>query len=162
MERHDRIDRRMNGHDNASMTDLLRRLAQESADLVRHEVNLARLELKETAREMARQSVKLTIGIGLLAVGGLALTAFLILVVGLLLGGAYWAGALIVGAIFAIVGGLMAKSAVNDMKKQELKPEETIETLKEDRQWLRQEARDFEGFKGRDEGMGESGEELRH
>lgn len=147
MEREQRFEpdgmRRLNGQERASMTDLLRQLAQESADLVRNEATLARLEFKETAQEMARQGVKMAIGLGLLVAGALALTACLILVVGLLLGGAYWAGALIVGALFALIGGLMARSAVKDMKKQDLKPDETIQTLKEDKRWIQQEVRDF-------------------
>lgn len=124
-------------------TDLLRELADESASLVRQEVNLARLEMKETAAAFAKDAVRLGIAAGLAVAGGLALTAFLVLVIGNLLNGAYWAGALIVGVVFLLIGGLMAKSAVNDMKKIDVRPEQTIETLGEDKRWLQREARDF-------------------
>lgn len=124
-------------------TDLLRQLADETASLVRQEVNLARLEMKETASAFAKDAVRLGIATGLVAAGALALTACLILVVGNLLNGAYWAGALIVGAVLLLIGGLMARSAVKDMKRIELKPEETIETLGEDKRWLQREAQDF-------------------
>ena len=89
--------------------------------------------------------MKLAIGAGLAAAGGLALTAFLILVIGNILNGAYWAGALIVGVLFLLVGALIARSGINNMKEQSLKPEETIETLREGKQWLQQEARDLRG-----------------
>lgn len=125
------------------ITDLLRELATESASLVRQEVGLARLEMKETATAFAKDAVRLGIAAGLAMAGGLALTAFLILVVGNLLNGAYWAGALIIGALLLLIGGLMARSAVADMKKIDVKPEETIESLGEDRRWLQREARDF-------------------
>lgn len=131
------------GDHRASMGDLLRQLANESGDLMRQEVNLAKLEMKETASQMAQDGVKLGVALGLAAVGGLALTAFLILVIGNLLDGAYWAGALIVGALFLLIGGLLARNAINDLKKQDLKPEETIETLREDKRWLQDEASDF-------------------
>lgn len=127
----------------ASITDLLRQLASESGNLVRQEMNLAKLEIKDTASQFARDGVKLALGAGLAATGGLALTAFLILVIGNILNGAYWAGALIVGVLFLLVGALIARSGINNMKEQSLKPEETIETLREGKQWLQQEARDL-------------------
>lgn len=124
-------------------TDLLRELATESASLVRQEVGLARLEMKETAAAFAKEVVRIGIAVGLAMAGGLALTAFLVLVVGNLLNGAYWAGALIVGVLLLLIGGLMARGAVADMKKIDVKPEETIDSLNEDRLWLQREARDF-------------------
>lgn len=126
-----------------SLGDLLKDLATESSELIRNEKDLAKLEIKETVSELTKEGVRLAIGIGLAAVGGLALTAFLILVVGNLLNDAYWAGALIVGALFLIVGGLMARSAANDMKKTDVAPDETILSLKQDARWLKREARDF-------------------
>ncbi|NLE81656.1 MAG: phage holin family protein, partial [Rhodococcus sp.] len=101
----------------ASITDLLRQLASESGNLVRQEMNLAKLEIKDTASQFARDGVKLALGAGLAATGGLALTAFLILVIGNILNAAYWAGALIVGVLFLLVGALIARSGINNMKE---------------------------------------------
>ncbi|NIR60558.1 MAG: phage holin family protein [Gammaproteobacteria bacterium] len=126
-----------------AFTELLRELADEGTALVRHEVTLAKLELKQTAAAIARDGVRLGIGIGLALVGGLALTAFLILVLGALLDGAYWAGALIVGAVFVLVGGILAWTAMSNLREQEVMPDETIDTLNEDKRWLQREARDF-------------------
>lgn len=129
----------------ASMTDLLRQLASDSGNLVRQEVNLAKLEMKETAAELARHGMKLGLGVGLAASGALALTAFLILVLGNVMNGAYWASALIVGVLFLLAGALVARNGLKNMRDQSLKPEETIETLREDKHWLQQEARDLRG-----------------
>lgn len=126
-----------------AFTELLRELADEGTALVRHEVTLAKLELKQTAAAIARDGVRLGIGIGLALLGGLALTAFLILVLGALLDGAYWAGALIVGAVFVLVGGILAWTAMSNLREQEVMPDETIDTLNEDKRWLQREARDF-------------------
>ncbi|HEX6939250.1 MAG TPA: phage holin family protein [Longimicrobiales bacterium] len=123
--------------------DLLRELAGQSAALVRQEANLARLEMKETATAIGGDAVKIGIALGIAAAGGLALTAFLVLVIGNLLDGAYWAGALIVGVVLLLIGGLLAKRAVSNLKHIEVKPEETIDSLNEDRRWLQREARDF-------------------
>jgi len=127
----------------APLSDLFKQLAADGADLLRAEKDLAKLEIRQTAADMARDGVKVGIGIGLAAIGGLALTAFLILVVGDLLGDAYWAGALIVGALFLLVGGLLARNALKDMRRQDLTPDETIASLKQDRRFLAHEARDF-------------------
>jgi len=127
----------------APLSDLFKQLAADGADLLRAEKDLAKLEIRQTAADMARDGVKVGIGIGLAAIGGLALTAFLILVVGDLLGDAYWAGALIVGALFLLVGGLLARNALKDMRRQDLTPDETIASLKQDRRFLAHEVRDF-------------------
>lgn len=126
-----------------SIQGRVKNLAQDSADLVRQEVNLAKLELRELGRQLAQDAVQIGIAVGVLAVGGLALTAFLILLVGLLLDGAYWAGALIVGAVFVLVGAILAKNAVDDLRERDWKPDETIETLEEDRDFAEREAKDF-------------------
>lgn len=127
----------------ASIPDLIRRVARDSAGLIREEINLARVELKETARGLTRDGVKLGVGLGLAATGGLALTACLIIVLGNLFDGAYWASSLLVGAMFVLVGGILAARAIRSMRRQRLTPDETIQTLREDRDWAKGEARDF-------------------
>lgn len=131
------------GTDEASVRELIRNLADNSANLVRQEVNLAKLEVKETANALMRDVAKLGIALGFAAAGGLALTAFLILVIGDLLDGAYWAGALIVGGLFVLIGGVLAIRAINDLKKRDMKPDETLRTLREDKRWAQREAQEF-------------------
>lgn len=126
-----------------SIRGRVRGLAEDSADLVRQEINLAKLEMKELGSQFAQDAVKIGIAAGVAAVGALALTTFLILVIGLLLDGAFWAGALIVGAVFLLIGGLLAKNAIDDLREREWKPDETMETLKEDQRFAKSEANDF-------------------
>lgn len=127
----------------APLATLVRRLVDESGELFRQELALARLEMKKTASSMARDAVAIGIGIGLAIFGGLALTAFLVLIIGNLFGGAYWAGALIVGGVFLLVGIIVALAAAKALKRQDIKPNETIETLKEHKQWAIGEKNDF-------------------
>ncbi|HEX7050907.1 MAG TPA: phage holin family protein [Longimicrobiales bacterium] len=145
MERERGIQReaRPDGDAALPLGDLLRRLAGDTGALVRQQANLAKLEMKEAAAAMARDGVKLAVGIGLLAAGGLALAACVILLLGRLFNGAYWAGALIVGAVLVIIGAIVAARAVSDLRKRDVTPEETIESLQEDKRWLQREARDF-------------------
>ena len=43
------------------------------------------------------------------------------------------AGALIVGAIFFLIGGILARNAIRGLKNRSLAPKDTIETLREDK-----------------------------
>lgn len=126
-----------------SLGELFRELADESVDLIRQEVNLAKLEIRDTTSALARDLVKMAVAVGVAAVGGLALVASAIIVLGEILGDAYWAGALIVGVVLLLIGAILAKSASSDMKNRDVKPDETIQTLREDKRWARGEARDF-------------------
>ena len=122
--------------------DLFRQLADDTNHLVRQEINLAKLEMKQTGEALARDGMKIGIAVALGLVGALALGAFLIIALGALLGN-YWLSALLVGVLFLVVSGLLARAAVSHFKEQSLKPEETIETLREDTAWAKREARDF-------------------
>lgn len=126
-----------------SVQELVQDLVNDVSDLVRHEVNLAKLELRESAREVGRGVVKGAIAAGVAAVGGLAFTAFLILGLGVLLGGMYWLSALIVGAVYLAIAGVLAQRARSSLRPEGLRPDETLESLKEDREFARREAREF-------------------
>jgi uncharacterized membrane protein YqjE len=129
------------GHD-ASLTDLLKRLGTETGDLVRSEIALARIEMTQTARQMAMDSVKLVVAAAVAWIGVLALTAALIAGLTLVVG-SVWASALIVGVIFLAIGGILAQRGIAGMKENSLKPEATAQSLQRDKRWAQHEARDF-------------------
>lgn len=118
--------------------DLIRQLAQDSATLVRQEVALAKAEIRENVKSVGRDVAMIAIGGIVALLGVLVLIAFLVIVLGEVIGEA-WAGALIVGALFLAIGGFMAMKFLGNLKHETLAPERTIETLKEDKQWLQSE-----------------------
>ena len=122
-----------------AFADILRDLARDGADLVRGEVRLARLELEAIAREIARGSAQVSLGVALLALGGLTLATGLVLVAGdqWLPRDRYWLAALLVVVVMTIVSAVLAKRGIAAMSPSALMPSETIETLKEDKEWLR-------------------------
>lgn len=126
------------GGGDPALGDLFRQLAQDSATLVRQEMALAKAELKSNVKSVARDAVMVGVGGILALVGALVLLAFLVVAVGDALDN-YWLGALIVGAVFVIVGGLLAMSNLKKLKHEEVAPTRTLETLKEDKQWLQSE-----------------------
>lgn len=116
-----------------STGELIRRLSQNVSGIVEREIALA----KEEAREDARQ---VGVGTGLLVAGGLMLyTALVALVVAAVLALAPdiepVTVALLVTAIFAALGAVLALAGRNRVRVQPLA--KTRETLKEDVEWAR-------------------------
>jgi uncharacterized membrane protein YqjE len=120
--------------------DLVKELSQQVTTLVRQEVELAKAEVGEKGK-------KAGVGAGLLGGAGVAgllalgsLTAFLILALDGVMPN--WAAALIVTAVWGAVAGFLALRGRD--KVQEVgspAPEKTIETLKEDKEWLKDPTR---------------------
>jgi hypothetical protein len=118
-----------------SLGDLFSDLASETGTLVRQEVALAQAELTQKATSVGKN-------VGYLVVGGaVAYAAALALIAAVIIGLSYfipaWASALIVSVIVGVVAYLMISSALAALKKTDLAPRETVETLKEDAQWLK-------------------------
>jgi uncharacterized membrane protein YqjE len=130
--------RAMGTSDDPALGDLFRQLAQDSATLVRQEMTLAKAELKSNVKSVARDAVMMGVGGVLALIGTLVLLAAVVVAVGDALDN-YWLGALIVAALFLIVGGLLAMSNLKKLKHEEVAPARTLETLKEDKQWLQSE-----------------------
>ena len=127
----------MNG--SRGFADILRDLARDGADLVRGEVRLARLELEDIAREVARGSAQVALGVVLLALGGLTLATGLVLVAGdqWLPRDRYWLAALVIVVLMGVLSAVLAKRGLAAVSPSALMPSETIETLKEDKEWLK-------------------------
>jgi hypothetical protein len=118
-----------------SLGDLFSELASETGTLVRQEVALAQVEITKKATSVGKN-------VGFLVVGGaVAYAAVLALMAALIIGLSYfipaWAAALIVGVAVGIAAFVMISSALAALKKTDLAPRETVETLKEDAQWLK-------------------------
>lgn len=122
-----------------SLGQLFKELAQESSTLIRQEVALAKTEMRQTFSEAAKDAVGVAVWGAVAAIGGLVLVACLVIALGDLLDN-YWLSALIVGGLFVIVGGAMAMSNIKKLKNLNYAPENTIATLKEDKQWAQAEA----------------------
>ncbi len=121
--------------DESSLGDLFSELAAGTGTLIKQEVALAQVELTGKAAEAGKN-------IGYLFVGGAvayaALLVFLAAVV-IILNGLFplWASALVVSAAVGAGGYFMITWALGELKKMDLAPSETVESIKEDAQWLK-------------------------
>lgn len=124
------------------LTALIRSLATDLQTLVRQELELAKLEAVHTAKRLALDSAWIGAGAAIMAVGGLVLVVALALGLGVLLG-SYWLGTLVTGLILMMAGAGVAWKGAKDLRSRPLVPTGTVESLKEDADWARREAREF-------------------
>lgn len=124
----------------APLGDLLQRLTTDMGELIRQEIDLAKAEMREVGAAVARDAGKIAAAAALALAGALALIAFLVVGLGVLLGGRYWLSALIVGLVAAASGGMVARNAITDVKHRGLAPRQTVSSLRDDVTWVRREA----------------------
>src|ERR1700759_4521450 len=114
-----------------SVPELLRQLSDQTAMLVRQELDLAKVELTEKGKQAG-------IGAGMFGAAGLvglyalgALTAAVILALSLAMSG--WLAALIVAVVYGAVAGVLALTGKSRVERGvPPTPEQTVETVKED------------------------------
>jgi len=123
--------------ENRPLGDLFGDLATDMSNLVRQEVTLAKVELAQKAKYLGRNVGYLVIG------GAVAYAALLAIIAGIIMLLAKvvpdWGSALIVGAVVGGIGWLLVGKAIMALQQADLTPHETVETLKEDATWMKQQ-----------------------
>lgn len=123
--------------DDRSLGELFGDLVRETGILVRQEVQLAKAELSRNAAEAGKGVASLVVGGAVVYAGFLALIAAAILALGQA-GLPWWLSALVVGLVVAAVGALLISRARAALRGANLVPTQTVETLKEDREWAKE------------------------
>lgn len=121
----------------ASVATLLSGIVGDAQELVRKEISLARQEIREEISAAKDAGIKLAIGGGVLAIGGLFLLVTLALGIADLFNWSAWAGFGIVGVVLVIAGYILFSAAQKQMKEIKPVPEKTIETMKENVEWIK-------------------------
>ncbi|MBW1600521.1 phage holin family protein [Streptomyces sp. JJ66] len=136
--RHDKHDK--HGHSGeASVGDLLSKVTEDVQRLVRQEVELAKAEVREEAGKAGKAAGMF----GGAAFAGYMVLLFLSMTLMFVLWGAMdlrWAALILTGVWALIAAGLFALGR-SKMRQVSPKPEQTVETLKEDAQWARHPTR---------------------
>ncbi|MDQ6822202.1 MAG: phage holin family protein [Actinomycetota bacterium] len=126
---------------NRSIADLLKELSDQTATLVRQELDLAKAEL-------AVKGKKAGLGAGMFGGAGVlglyaagALTACVILALGTAMDG--WLAALIVAGVYGAVAGVLALTGKSKVQEGVPPvPEQTVESVKEDVELTKQRAKE--------------------
>ena len=132
---------RIDGHNGTRpLGALLRDLAEGSASLVRGEARLAKVEVGEMVSAAGKGTALVATGGVLALLGVLSVLAGIVLLIGdqWLPADLYWVAALIVLVIAGAVAAWLAKRGMTLLSPSRLAPTETMTTLKEDKEWLKQ------------------------
>ncbi len=121
-----------------SFGDLFSQLAGDTSLLVQQEIALAKKEFQASLAQAVGGVIVLAVGGVLATVGLIAILTSVILALALVM--PHWAAALLVGAIFVILGIVLALVGVNRLRKLKLIPERTAQTLKDDAAMIREKA----------------------
>ncbi len=121
--------------DNRSLGDIISDLAQDLSLLMRQELDLAKAEVKQEVAKAGKAG-------GMLGGAGVAshlVLVFLSLALMFALGNVMDLGwsAVIVAGVWALVSGVLFAVGRQRMRQVEPKPERTVDSLKEDVEWLK-------------------------
>ncbi len=118
-----------------SLGDLFSELMSETSTLVRQEVALAQVELTNKATKAGKNIGYLVVGgaVGYAAV--LILLAAVVMILGNFI--PLWASALVVAVVVGVVAFMLISSALAELRKADPVPRETVESIKEDAKWLK-------------------------
>lgn len=129
----------MQGRDERSLGELFSTLAQDTSTLVRQEMMLAKTEMSQKASRAGKDVGFLAAGGAVAYAGLLAILAGAIILLGQVI--PMWLSAILVGLVVAGVGYFLVRKGLDALKREDLAPRQTIETLKEDQQWAKDQTR---------------------
>jgi ABC-type nickel/cobalt efflux system permease component RcnA len=122
-----------------TLTGLFGELTRELTSLIRHEIALGKAEMGEKVTEAKSGIISLAAGAIIVHAGILVLLSAI--VIGLSTIWPAWASALVVGLVVTILGVALLATGRSHLKANNLKPQRMTESLRHDRQMVREHAR---------------------
>lgn len=119
-----------------SLGGLIRGILTDLRTLIREEVALARVEIREQATRARAAAMSFGVAIGALAFGVTFLLIAVAIGVADLLNWPVWTGFLIVAVLLALIGFVMLSSGRKQLRDVRAVPEATVTTLKENSEWI--------------------------
>lgn len=130
----------MNDKSDKSLGELVGDLSREAGNLIRKEVQLAKTELSAKAGAAIKGAALLIVAgvLAFFAVG--VLLAALVFGLVTALNWSSWLAALVVGIVLLVLAGILAIIGIPSLKKGANPiPKQTVETLKEDARWAKEQ-----------------------
>ena len=119
----------------ASLGELIKEMTTELSGLFRQEVELAKVELKQEAAKAGKAAGMLG-GAGFAGYLAVVLLSFAAVFALANVMDAGWA-ALIVAVVWGVIGAVLYLNGRNKLKTVDPMPRRTVDTIKEDAQWLK-------------------------
>ena len=120
-----------------SIGELISELANETGLLIRQEIALAKVEITQKASQVGKNVGYLVVGGAVAYAALLALLAAVIILLANVMPS--WVAALVVAALVGIIAAVLISKALASLKRTDVAPRQTVETLKEDAQWAKQQ-----------------------
>ncbi|MDQ5845199.1 MAG: phage holin family protein [Acidobacteriota bacterium] len=131
---------------NESLPSLFSRLGDDVMQLFDTKMSLLKVELKEEANAYARSGMMIAVGGVIAAIGFALLNVALAFGVSTLLADSnlsqpakYAIGFMTAGILYLIVGSIIISVMKKRLANQNLVPDRTVEELRKDKQWLKNE-----------------------
>ena len=135
-----------NKTDNESLPTLFSRLGDDVMQLFDTKVELLKVEIKEEANEYARSGILIGVGGIIAAIGFALLNVALAFGISTLFASVdisqparYAIGFVSAGILYLLIGGIIISSMKKRLARQHLVPDRTVEELRKDKQWLKNE-----------------------
>ena len=121
----------------ASLGELFSDLATQTGKLIRQEAALAKSELADKASAAGKDIGLVAAGAFIGYAGLLSIVAAIVVLLSYVV--PLWASALIVGVVLVIAAYLLVNSGLSHLRRANWAPQETIESIKEDAEWLKKQ-----------------------
>jgi uncharacterized membrane protein YqjE len=119
-----------------SIGGLIRGILNDLRTLIREEIALARIEIREQAGRAKAAALSFGIAVAALLFGGIFLLVAIALGIAYLIGWPAWTGFLIVAIVLCAGGYFTLASGRKQLAAVHAVPEETVTTLKENSEWI--------------------------
>ena len=133
-------------NDNESLPNLFGRLGDDVMQLFNSQLALFKVEIKEEANAYARGITMIAIGAVIATVGFALLNVAIAFAVSTLFAQAnfsqpasYALGFVVTGGFYLLVGAIVVMLMKSRLSKQDLVPQRTVQELRKDKQWLKNE-----------------------
>jgi len=120
-----------------SIATLLGELVADAQDLVRKEIDLAKQEVRNEVSKAKDTAISFGIGGVVAAIGGLLLVLMLVHLLSDVFGLQLWLSYLLVGLVFAIVGGVLLMRGRSKANEIDIVPRATVQEVKKDIAWIK-------------------------
>ena len=119
-----------------SLGELFSDLSQQTAELIRQEMRLAKAELSDKLSDVGRHVAMIAAAAVFGLASLMAVTAGIVLLL-IEVGVVPWLAAVITSAVMGLAAFLLAQSGIAALRKKSIAPVETMHSLKETTQWLK-------------------------
>ena len=119
-----------------SVSDVLQDILRNLQEMVRSEIRLAKLEIRGEIRQAVSSGAWIVAG----GVAAMSALTFLLWAMAYALATrmSMWAATLIVALVMAAAAGALIMSGIRRAKRVHLIPERTVESVKENLEWMKQ------------------------